>query len=215
MSILTSDSKGNSKSNQSSVRTNLDSIYNKKLINNSSEKTNSNGKKQRKINFYLALKSLNLNQSNNNLFSNLSEFTAINPDNTKDENISKYLHHPITKDIFKIGNQLIKRKNAYSYKISNGLEINSKPLVTVYDMKNIFETINDTFIVVDRKYSNNYETGNDIKNGYKFSQMHKKNKSSITNYYFNENKSFGNFNFNNYLNKNKKYINHNRKNITV
>ena len=78
---------------------------------------NNNNKKEK--NFYLALKTLNLekNISNNtsktskNLISKISEFSEINPDKSKDYNISKYLHRPITKQIIKIGNQIIKKEN--------------------------------------------------------------------------------------------------------
>ena len=35
------------------------------------------------------------------IFLNTSEFSEINPNQTKDDNISKYLHHPIIKEINK------------------------------------------------------------------------------------------------------------------
>ena len=160
--------------NESNSKTYIDSLYN----SNSKENININNfpnimteiyipkisqvptiYKQKEKNFYLALKTLNDENSNNkyilntsktskNLISKISEFSEINPDKSKDYNISKYLHRPITKQIIKIGNQIIKKETCNEYKVYTGYEIN-KPLVSIYNMKNIFENINKSYIELD------------------------------------------------------------------
>ena len=175
----------------------LTEIYDRKL---NKEKTNINNQKAK--NFYSALRTLNLEKSQNfnsskkscNLTSNISEFSEMNPDVSKNYNVSKYLHHPIVKQIIKIGNKIIKKQNCNEYKVNNGFEIN-KPLVSVYNMKNIFEKFDLSYIGEESSATNSKikqnETinVNDIINHRtkKIKYFHRKNKSSITNYYFNDN----------------------------
>ena len=175
----------------------LTEIYNPKL---NKKKTNINNQKAK--NFYSALRTLNLEKSQNfnsskkscNLTSNISEFSEMNPDVSKNYNVSKYLHHPIVKQIIKIGNKIIKKQNCNEYKVNNGFEIN-KPLVSVYNMKNIFEKFDLSYIGEESSATNSKikqnETinVNDIINHRtkKIKYFHRKNKSSITNYYFNDN----------------------------
>ena len=172
-------------------------IYKPKIFN---QKININNQKAK--NFYSALRTLNLEKSkninsskiNSNITSNISEFSEMNPDESKNYNVSKYLHHPIVKQIIKIGNKIIKKENNNEYRVYNGYEIN-KPLVSVYNMKNIFEQFNISYIGEESSVSNSKikqnETinVNDIINHRtkKIKYFHRKNKSSITNYYFNEN----------------------------
>ena len=199
------DSLYNSNSNEKNKENKNINIYHNNITENNALKafnTNSN-KNQKQKNFFLALRTLNLENSQNNnisktsqnLISKISEFSEMNPDKSKDYNVSKYLHHPIMKQIIKLGNQIIKKQTGYEYRVYNGLEIN-KPLVSVYNMKSIFETFDMSYIgeVSSIKSKlNQKETINtkdiDIipKKRNKLKYFHRKNKSSITNYYFNEN----------------------------
>ena len=185
----------------------------------------------------------NISKGSKNLLSRISEFSEVNVDKSKDENISKYLHHPITKDIIKLGNQIIKTRNYKSYKINNGLEIN-KPLVSAYNMKNIFEKFNTSYIELENSNTNSRifdnemncdninenevninlleykkERNNKTKNKSKKKKIkyfHKKNRSSITNYYFSQNTSSNtNINYNNCNKKNNRYIIHYKDNIST
>ena len=251
--------------NESESKTYLDSLYNSKLCQNdkeninkniklgfASEKENQKGKKlfskNKEKNFYMALKTLNnekkeitvsldSSKESNNFLSRISEFSDADLNKSKDENVSKYLHHPIMKQITKQGNQIIKTKTCQAYKVNNNLEIN-EPLISNYNMKNIFEKFNSSFIAIENSKSNskiyenqinnnNYDNNYDIfekkveknKNNKskkkKLKYFHKKNKSSITNYYFTENNSTNtilNCNHNNI--KNNKYVIHYKKNIS-
>ena len=226
------DSLYNSNSNEKNKENMNINIYHNNITENNVLKTysiNSN-KNQKQKNFFLALRTLNLENSQNNnisktsqnLISKISEFSEMNPDKSKDYNVSKYLHHPIMKQIIKLGNQIIKKQTGYEYRVYNGLEIN-KPLVSVYNMKNIFETFDMSYIgeVSSIKSKlNQKETINtkDIdlipKKRNKLKYFHRKNKSSITNYYFNENnKSYRTMNNCNNTNKRKKFTFHFRENI--
>ena len=251
--------------NESESKTYLDSLYNSKLLQNDKENINKNIKlqivsvkgsqrekkqlsKNKEKNFYMALKTLNnekkeiidsLNSSkeSENLLSRISEFSDANLNKSKDENVSKYLHHPIVKQITKLGNQIIKTKTCQAYKVNNNLEIN-EPLISTYNMENIFEKFNSSFIAIENnnsnskiyenqinnnKYDNNYnvfekkaeKNKNSKSKKKKLKYFHKKNKSSITNYYFTENNSTNtilNCNHNNI--KNNKYVIHYKKNIS-
>jgi hypothetical protein len=236
--------------NDSDTKTYVDSLYNSNIkdkeninfntyqniiteiyipkIKQIQNETNNNKKEK---NFYLALKTLNLekNISNNtsktskNLISKISEFSEMNPDKSKDYNVSKYLHHPITKQITKLGNQLIKRQNYNEYRVYNGFEIN-KPLVSVYNMKNIFEKFDISYLGMENSTTNSKINqnesinNNDIENlkRKKLKYFHRKNKSSITNYYFNENNKNSCRTLNNYYNYNKRknYAFHFRNNMS-
>ena len=245
----------------SESKTYLDSLYISNLYNSEKEKENINkniqlynpkkkndNKKQK--NFYMALKIINTSNENidndkntlesfntsngsKNLLSRISEFSEANFDKSKDYNISKYLHHPITKQVTKIGNQLIKMKNTKAYRVNNGLEIINKPLVTTYNMKNIFEKFNNSFVEIENSNTNSKISNNDINDSEnnkfesnknieekkkinrnkKIKYFHKKNKSSITNYYFNENNSTGAIANCNHK-KNNRYVIHYRDNIS-
>ena len=192
-------------------------------------KTNININKKEK-NFCLALRALNdenshyvsgnISKTSKNLLSKISEFSEMNPDMSKDYNVSKYLHHPIMKQITKLGNQIIKKQNCNEYKVNNGLEIN-KPLVSIYNMKNIFENFNLSYIgmensSINRKMDQNETINNKniIHQRKKLKYFHRKNKSSITNYYFNENNNLSSRTIINYNNNIKKYAFHIKDNIS-
>ena len=234
--------------NESESKTYIDSLYNSSF--NTSEKENINmnnyrnviteiylpktnkkrqilsNNNQKEKNFYLALRTLNYNNSNNynnnsiskNFLSRISEFSEMNPELSKDYNVSKYLHHPIMKQIMKLGNQIIKKQNCNEYRIFNGLEIN-KPLVSYYNMKNIFDKFDMSYLGIENSSANSNKNlketinVNDIlpKQRKKLKYFHRKNKSSITNYYFNENNSTETMNINE---KRKKSIFHFRENIS-
>ena len=234
--------------NESESKTYIDSLYNSSFNTSEKENINMNNYKnviteiflpktnkkrqllsnnnQKEKNFYLALRTLNYNNSNNynnnsiskNFLSRISEFSEMNPELSKDYNVSKYLHHPIVKQIMKLGNQIIKKQNCNEYRIFNGLEIN-KPLVSYYNMKNIFDKFDMSYLGIENSSANSNKNlketinVNDIlpKQRKKLKYFHRKNKSSITNYYFNENNSTETMNINE---KRKKSIFHFRENIS-
>ena len=234
--------------NESESKTYIDSLYNSSFNTSEKENINMNNYKnviteiflpktnkkrqilsnnnQKEKNFYLALRTLNYNNSNNynnnsiskNFLSRISEFSEMNPELSKDYNVSKYLHHPIMKQIMKLGNQIIKKQNCNEYRIFNGLEIN-KPLVSYYNMKNIFDKFDMSYLGIENSSANSNKNlketinVNDIlpKQRKKLKYFHRKNKSSITNYYFNENNTTETMNINE---KRKKSIFHFRENIS-
>ena len=234
--------------NESESKTYIDSLYNSSFNTSEKENINMNNYKnviteiylpktnkkrqllsnnnQKEKNFYLALRTLNYNNSNNynnnsiskTFLSRISEFSEMNPELSKDYNVSKYLHHPIMKQIMKLGNQIIKKQNCNEYRIFNGLEIN-KPLVSYYNMKNIFDKFDMSYLGIENSSANSNKNlketinVNDIlpKQRKKLKYFHRKNKSSITNYYFNENNSTETMNN---IEKRKKSIFHFRENIS-
>ena len=234
--------------NESGSNTYIDSLYNSSFYTKEKENININNYKnviteiylpktnktkyalannnQKEKNFYLALKTLNFENSQNNnknnisknLLSRISEFSEMNPELSKDYNVSKYIHHPIVKQIMKLGNQIIKKHDGNEYKVYNGLEIN-KPLVSFYNMKNVFEQFDFSYIGVENSSTNSKKNQketinvNDIllKKRKKLKYFHRKNRSSITNYYFNENNSTKTMNNND---KRKKSFFHFRDNIS-
>ena len=129
--------------NESESKTYIDSLYNSSFNTSEKENINMNNYKnviteiylpktnktkyalannnQKEKNFYLALKTLNFENSQNNnknnisknLLSRISEFSEMNPELSKDYNVSKYIHHPIVKQIMKLGNQIIKKKKIF------------------------------------------------------------------------------------------------------
>ena len=147
----------------------FDSLHHSKLAELTRNKVITSNQKEN--NFYFALKCMQLPYTDSSLF-DTSEFSEFNPNQTKDYNISRYLHHPIIKEINKEGNKLIRIKPMQNYD-----SIINHPYTCKYNnMKNIF---NDILMPVKdiKKYENtlNYEI------------IHKKNYSSISNYINNNN----------------------------
>ena len=147
----------------------FDSLHNSKLAEFAKNKIITSNQKEN--NFYLALKCMQLPYSDP-LLLGTSEFSEFNPNQTKDYNISRYLHRPIIKEINKEGNKLIRIKPMQNYD-----SIINHPYTCKYNnMKNIF---NDILISVKDIKSHENTFKNEI--------MHKKNYSSISNYINNNN----------------------------
>lgn len=171
---------------QSAGDTFFDSLHNSKLNGDSFNEITSTNKKQN--NFYLALKCMN-GPLSDTLLLGTSEFSEINPNQTKEENISRYLHHPIIKEINKEGNKIIRIKPRQNY----GSIVN-RPYTSKYNnMKNIFKDI--LMSVKEIKFNENMNLNLYKKNDYyNFSNnineakiFHKKNNSSISNQIYNNN----------------------------
>ena len=171
---------------QSAGDTFFDSLHNSKLNGDSSNEIISTNKKQN--NFYLALKCMN-GPISDTLLLGTSEFSEINPNQTKEENISRYLHHPIIKEINKEGNKIIRIKPRQNY----GSIVN-RPYTSKYNnMKNVFKDI--LMSVKEIKLNENVNLNIYKKNDfYNFSSnvkenkiFHKKNNSSISNQIYNNN----------------------------
>ena len=88
---------------QSQGDTFFDSMHNSKFSEESKNKT------KKRNNFYLALNCV-MSPIQESILLETDEFSEFNPNQTKDENISRYLHHPIIKEINKVGNKLIRIK---------------------------------------------------------------------------------------------------------
>ena len=139
-----------------------DSLHNSKFIN---DKNNSNKASNKENNFYLALKSINSDLSIDTFLLGTSEFSETNPNQTKEENISRYLHHPITKEINKVGNKLIRVKPKQNYDT-----IVHHPYISKYiGVGNIFQEILSSI-------KGNKENGGNFRYNGLF--IHKKNNSS-------------------------------------
>ena len=109
-----------------------DSIYTSKFFSNNNEnkkEESTNIESERHSNF---LKALNLMKSLNEeeLFNSVDEYSEISPNLTKQENISNYIHKPLTKEIIKNGNNLIVQKPIYKFgmAINNPFNFNSNIL---------------------------------------------------------------------------------------
>ena len=141
-----------------------DSLHNSKFINDNKNisKTSTSNKEN---NFYLALKSINSDSLIDSILLGTSEFSEINPNQTKEENISRYLHHPIIKEINKVGNKLIRVKPKQNYDT-----IVHHPYISKYiGVGNIFQEI------LSAIKQNEVNGGNFEDNGL---FIHKKNNSS-------------------------------------
>ena len=148
---------------QSTGDTFFDSLHNSKI--SEFTKTKVIATTQKVNNFYLALKCMQEPYSDT-LLLGTSEFSEFNPNQTKDDNISRYLHHPIIKEINKEGNYLIRIKPKQNYD-----SIVNCPYISKYNnnMKNIFKDLIES--VKEIKYNN--ETLEEF--------LHKKNNNSINN----------------------------------
>ena len=128
---------------QSQGDTFFDSMHNSKF----SEGTKNKNKNQKANNFYLALNCV-LTPIQESILLGTSEFSEFNPNQTKDENISRYLHHPVIKEINKEGNNLIRIQPKQNYDT-----IGKHPYIAKYNnMKKIFSEM-----ILSLKGINNYE----------------------------------------------------------
>ena len=160
----------------------FDSMHNSKY----SEESKIKNKTKKQNNFYLALNCV-LSPIQESLLLGTSEFSEFNPNQTKDENISRYLHHPITKEINKIGNELIRIKSKQNYDT-----IGKHPYISKYnDMNNIFnemilslKSLNNNEHDVGRR-TFNYNNSNNSNNINKYNTIHRRNFNKEINYFSN------------------------------
>ena len=167
----------------------FDSMHNSKYSETS--KNIIKGKKEN--NFYLALNCV-LSPIQENIFMETSEFSEFNPNQTKDENISRYLHRPIIKEINKEGNELIRIQPKQNYDT-----IVKHPYTSKYnEMNNIFsqmilslKDINKDEDILQRRtmnYNNfNSYINNIFNNENKYNTMNRRNFNKEINYFSKEN----------------------------
>ena len=105
--------------------TNYDSLHNTKKSHIKNFKIENN-KNNGKNNFFLALKTLQITIDNDNfneidIFNGINEYPETNPNQTKEENVSKYIHRPLVKEIIKNGNEIdvIKPLTQFGTSINN------------------------------------------------------------------------------------------------
>ena len=216
--MMSFSSKKNSSKNQKSPAstpspgdTFFDSLHNSKF----SSQTKTKNKIKKENNFYLALNCV-LSPIKESILLGTSEFSEINPNQTREENISRYLHHPITKEINKEGNNLIRIKSIQNYDT-----MVHHPYITKYNnnMKNILNdmilSLKDTNIINDiparrtlnyNKTDNNININIDINNN-RFNTMHRRNLNKQI-YYFSNDINCANDNESGHK-KNKSSINNN------
>ena len=90
-------------------------------------------------NYFMALNSLCVSLDNINekeIFEDINEYSETKTNQTKDENITKYIHRPLIKEFIKIGNNLkmIKSIKTFGTSINNIYSFN-------YDLSSIFEQL--------------------------------------------------------------------------
>ena len=163
----------------------FDSLHNSKY----SEESKNKNKTKKQNNFYLALNCV-LSPIQESLLLGTSEFSEFNPNQTKDENISRYLHHPITKEINKIGNELIRIKPMQNYDT-----IGKHPYISKYNDMNII--FNEMILSLKSLNKNEHELGrrtlnynsniiNNISNNInKYNTIHRRNFNKEINYFSN------------------------------
>ena len=190
----------------------FDSMHNSKF----SEENKNKNKLIKVNNFYMALNCV-LSPIQESLLLETSEFSQFNPNQTKDENISRYLHNPITKEINKEGNNLIRIKSKQNYDT-----IGKHPYISKYNnMKNIFTemilSLNDIKNKDDNagrrtlNYNNNYSNFN-LKNK-KYNTIHAMNINNEMNFFTNNKDDLNALKVENQTNKNSSSNNnYNKKN---
>ena len=190
----------------------FDSMHNSKF----SEENKNKNKLIKVNNFYMALNCV-LSPIQESLLLETSEFSQFNPNQTKDENISRYLHNPITKEINKEGNNLIRIKSKQNYDT-----IGKHPYISKYNnMKNIFTemilSLNDIKNKDDNagrrtlNYNNNYSNFN-LKNK-KYNTIHAMNINNEMNFFTNNRDDLNALKVENQTNKNSSSNNnYNKKN---
>ena len=152
----------------------FDSLHNSKISEDTNKKkvfiTN-----KKENNFYLALMCMR-GPDSDTLLLGTSEFSENNPNQTKEENISRYLHHPIVKEINKEGNKLVRIKPKQNYD-----SIVNHPYISKYNnMKNIFKDL----LISVKELEDNKNIDNKNINNLNINELeinHKKNNSSISN----------------------------------
>ena len=169
--------------------TNYDSLHNTKKSHIKNFKIENN-KNNGKNNFFLALKTLQITIDNDNfneidIFNGINEYSETNPNQTKEENVSKYIHRPLVKEIIKNGNEIdvIKPLTQFGTSINN-------PYIFNYNLGNLIDKFkyNNTdsnlvekdknddlfFNNIDKTINNNTTA----MNKYKFKRYFKDNKNN-------------------------------------
>ena len=173
----------------------FDSLHNSKFSENSKNKN----KSKKENNFYLALNCV-LSPIQDSLLLGTSEFSEFNPNQTKDENISRYLHHPIIKEINKEGNKLVRIQSKQNYDT-----MVKHPYITKYNnMKNLFSemilSLKDIKNEPGRK-TLNFNKNNINLNINKYNTMHRRNFNKEINYFSNDINYFDNIEIEHQKNK--------------
>ena len=176
---------------QSAGDTFFDSLHNSKISENTKNNFVQPNNKENTIkthNFYLALKCM-LGPDIDTFLLGTSEFSENNPNQTREENISRYLHRPIIKEINKEGNNLVRIKPMQNY-----ASIVNFPYISKYNnMKNIFTDILKSVKEIEENkniINNNNNNHNNNKNNIinvnvnEIEINHTKNNSSISNNIF-------------------------------
>ena len=197
-----------------------DSLHKEKIINKTSNKRNINEQKQKMLNYYLALSTINKKHEDTFQELSLNEFSEVNRINAKDKNISNYIKKPIKKDVIKVGNilktikskkekkSIITLKNRNIYNIVN---INNNPIFTEVDEEYsstiINETKNTKSITASNQKDNNMIKNHIINNKLvNDKNIIKENNNFSTTVIKNKNK----YNKNNTCNKNSNFIGNNK-----
>ena len=180
--------------------THNDSLHKNK---NMSKTINQNEQKQKQVNYYLALNTIQTKANDTFQELSLNELSDIDKINTKEKNISNYIKNPITKEVIKIGNILQKIKQPKLTK-----SIISLPNRNIY---NLIKNANPPHTVdeIDEDFSSTII--NETKNTKSFSNSnHKKtntnNKINVTNNKYNNNNNNINININNNISNDKNFI---------
>ena len=159
--------------------THNDSLHKNKIIYKTNNK---NEQKQKHVNYYLALNTIQKNSNDTFQELSLNELSQIDKINTKEKNISKYIKNPIVKEVIKFGNilQIIKppklKKSIISLPNNNNnkynlIKNNNNPPPTVNEVDEeisstiINETKNTKSLTISNAKDKNNKI-NDINNNY-------------------------------------------------
>ena len=182
--------------------TNHDSLLNTKKSKLKSIKTEKKIN-EKKNNFFMALKNLTISidiNNESNLAEGINEYSETNPNQTKEENVSKYIHRPLVKEIIKDGNNLntIKPLKQFGISINNPYAFNYNLGELIYKFKTIkTEKNDDNKIHIDKNinFNTTVVNNNRFKKFFNIQTNNKINGNMIV--------------LDNKKNKNKKYKKHN------
>ncbi|MBR3632968.1 MAG: cyclin [Bacteroidaceae bacterium] len=190
--------------------THNDSLHKEKIISKTSNKEQINEHKQKILNYYLALNTIQKKPNDTFQELSLNEFSESKRISTKDKNINNYINNPLRKEVIKVGNILKtiksqkKKKSIISLNnrnIYNIVNINN-PIVTEVDEENSSTIINETkntksittsnhkeknIINNNINYNKSTNDKNIIKENYNFSTTVTKNKNKYSNNITNNN----------------------------
>ena len=168
--------------------TNYDSLHNTKKSH--IKKFKIDNKNNGKNNFFLALKTLQISIDNDNfneidIFNGINEYSETNPNQTKEENVSNYIHRPLVKEIIKKGNEInvIKPLTQFGTSINNPyiFNYNLGSLINKFKYNNTDPNLekkdkNDDLLFnnIDKTINNNTTA----MNKYKFKRYFKENNNN-------------------------------------